>query len=119
MAVAPTPCAIADLTAANPCLNCLSVHQLKALYAYLVSNYSTATTVSEAIDTTNCWCTSKKDLLKFMVSALMDVSQANTAWADLIEAAKCFECATPHQLDTIIAAKLCLALRSYFATPAL
>lgn len=114
MAVVIDYCTVSELQAANPCLNCLSEHELKAVFAYMLHNYLLPQTVNSAVAETKCWCVSKKDQLKYLVSALFDVSGLADNVQDLVAAAKCYECATPHQLDTLITRALCAGIRSYF-----
>lgn len=95
--------AVAQPQTTFPCLQGLGVTQLKGLIAYLLTNYTTPTTLDEAMSNYACACVSEKDLWLFIADQLAASNISNGDTCDeQIAASKCWQCVPSKDLDKII-----------------
>jgi hypothetical protein len=91
-----------ELIAANPCLDCLSEHELKAIIAYAL-RFSTGLTLAQVVARSACYrCLSRKQMLVAFTAMITNQLVPGMTASQLRAAVKCTVCGSDKHLEADI-----------------
>lgn len=94
------------LIGTNPCLDCLSEKELKAILLYIFA-YLNSHTITEALTDSACFrCLSKKQRLHSLVAILADKFLEEVDVPTIITSIKCLECSSDDQIEAALLREL-------------